>query len=98
MGETIKMHYPSMEEMAQVFRKANQDMTEIKQRMSKIAGDLEGGVLIGDAGSAFSSGIRQSLLPALEKLCAKLKELDGDITGAVADMRDGDSTAQSRFK
>ncbi len=98
MPEIIKMDYAAMEEMANVFKQTADDLEDLKKNMLKIASELDGGALVGAAGQAFSNGIREALCPAIERLGAKMGELNGDIYGAMVDLRDEDHEAQSRFK
>jgi len=96
--DIIKMNYAEMEEMSNIFKKAGQDLEDLKKNMQKLADVIDGGGLIGDAGTAFSSGIRQELCTAIDKLSAKMKELSTDIWGAKEFIEHGDQEAQSRFK
>ena len=66
--------------------------------MEKIAKTMEDGALVGMAGDTFREAIRTKLMKRLKVLADKMRELEGDIQGAVIATRDGVSTAQSRFK
>ena len=92
-----KMNYDAMEEMASVFRASAQQLDETIMVMTGIAANLEGGAMLGEAGSALSDAIQQSLNKSVGRLRDKMTELEGDIKGAVAYMRDGVDTARSRF-
>jgi WXG100 family type VII secretion target len=92
-----KMNYDAMEEMAAVFRASAQQLDETIMVMTGIAANLEGGALLGESGQAFSDAIQQSLNKAVGRMRDKMTELENDIKGAVAYMRDGVDTARSRF-
>lgn len=98
MSEIIKMDYAAMEDMSNVFKKTANELDDLKKMMQKLADEMDGGALIGSAGQAFSGGIREALCPAIERLSSKMSELQGDIWGALTDLRDEDHEAQSRFK
>jgi WXG100 family type VII secretion target len=94
----VKMNYSSMETMAKEFGSANAQIQEAVQQMKKIAKMMEDGALQGDGGEAFKTAINSKLLPRLNKISEKMKELEQDIRGAVSATRDGVKDAQSRFK
>ena len=98
MADIIKMDYPSMEDMAKAFRDGSQTMEDIIREIQNINGQLEGGVLLGRGGDAFRSALNDKLVPAINRLKEKFDELGGDIYGALVDLRDGDHSAESRFK
>lgn len=94
----VRMNYSTMEDMSKAFGKAKQQLDDTTTEMEKIAKAMEDGALLGLAGDAFRDAIRQKLMKRLKVISAKMKELEGDIKGAVSATRDGVSTAQSRFK
>jgi uncharacterized protein YukE len=94
----VRMNYESMEEMKKAFAQAHQQMDETVQEMEKVAKSMEDGSLVGMAGDAFRDAIHTKLVKRIKVLSEKMKELEGDIQGAVVATRDGVSTAQSRFK
>jgi uncharacterized protein YukE len=86
-----------MEKMAKTFNQAHQQIETSMREMEKIAKVFEDGALLGTAGDAFRDAIRK-LIKRMKVIGEKLKELEGDINGAVSATRDGVTTAQSRFK
>jgi len=94
----VKMNYGTMEDMAKAFNQANQQLNDANTAMEGVAKMLEDGALLGMAGDAFGDAIRTKLMKRIKVISDKMKELDGDIKGAVAATRDGVSNAQSRFK
>lgn len=98
MGDIIKMDYAAMEEMAAIFKQTAEGLEDLKKNMTKLAGEMDGGALVGAAGQAFSGGIREVLCPAIERLCSKMGELNGDIWGALVDLRDADHEVPTRFR
>ena len=94
----VRMNYSSMEQMQKSFHQAHRQLDETKREMEKLAKLMEGGALQGMGGDAFRQAISEKLNKRIQVLSEKMKELEGDIKGAVETTRDGVSTAQSRFK
>ena len=94
----VQMDYDMMEDMNNAFRNAVAQMDDTIRLMQSIANSLEDGALLGKGGNAFADALRSKLTPAMTRLQDKFDELAGDVYGALVDLRDGDSTAASRFK
>ncbi len=94
----VRMNYESMERMQKAFHQAHQQVDQSMAEMDKVAKILEDGALLGMAGDAMRDAICSKLLKRMKVIGEKMKELEGDIHGAVLATRDGVSTAQSRFK
>jgi uncharacterized protein YukE len=98
MPEKSGMNYGTMREMTKGFNAAKQQLDETKQAVAKLAKEMEGGALQGQAGQTFQGGINGPLTKALQKLSDKMGELAKDVEGARAYYEDGVKNAQSRFK
>ena len=94
----VKMNYDSMNNMENAFKQAASQVQDSINAMNQVAQTLEGGALLGAAGSAFSDAIRSKLVPNMKTISEGMSKLQQDINGAVVATRDGVSTAQSRFK
>ena len=94
----VKMNYDSMQNMENAFKQAAQQVQDSINAMNQVAQTLEGGALLGNAGSAFSDAIKSKLVPNMKTISEGMGKLAQDIQGAVVATRDGVSTAQSRFK
>lgn len=94
----VQMDYDLMEDMNRCFRTCSGQMEDTIRTLQTLATQLEDGALLGQAGDAFSNALRARLTPGVNRLRDKFDELAGDIYGALVDLRDGDSTAASRFK
>jgi uncharacterized protein YukE len=92
------MNYDSMERMQKAFHQAHQQLETSMREMDKVSKTMEDGALLGTAGDAFRDAIKSKLLKRMKVIQDKMKELEGDIHGAVLATRDGVKTAQSRFK
>jgi WXG100 family type VII secretion target len=94
----VRMNYSSMEQMAKSFHQAHEQLEQTITEMDKLVKLMEGGALVGEGGQAFSDAINTKLKKRLTVLKAKMRELEGDIHGAVARTRDGVQTAKTRFQ
>jgi len=94
----VQMDFEMMEDMNATFRSCVAQMDDTIRAMQAIATQLEDGALLGKGGSAFADAIRGKLTPGLNRLQDKFQELAEDVYGALVDLRDGDTTAASRFK
>ncbi|HLZ30977.1 MAG TPA: WXG100 family type VII secretion target [Chloroflexota bacterium] len=95
--QEIKMDYPLVEEMSKVFQAGQQQLQDALKETQNIAGKLEGGALLGDAGSTFSDAIRNKLGPSIQRLSAKFEELQGDLAVAEQAMHQAEASAKSSF-
>lgn len=94
----VRMNYGSMDEMKKAFHQAHEQLETTRAEMEKVAKLMEDGALVGQAGDAFKNAIRSTLMKRIQVIAAKMREMEGDIQGAVEATRDGVTTAQSRFK
>ncbi len=97
-GLDVKMNYSSMENMEKAFQQAAQQIQESISAMGKVHQTLEGGALLGQAGTAFAEAISSKLSPTMKTIAEGMTKLQQDIGGAVSATRDGVTTATSRFK
>lgn len=68
-----------LEEMRRVVQQGAQQLQETRSEVQAIAKALGEGALQGKAGAALGEGLQSKLCPAIERLTAKLQEIDGDI-------------------
>lgn len=92
-----RMNYDSMAAMSKSFQQAAQQLEDVKQAMAQIANMMEQGALQGTGGKMFESAIKEKLSPKLDDISNSMNDMSKNIDGAVSKIRDGVSTAQSRF-
>jgi len=97
MTTDMKMDYDEVERMASLFRAASQELQDLSDEVGRWVAELESGVLIGEAGLALVSALREALNPRLGRLAARLDENAADVSAAVDYARDGVASARSRF-
>ena len=92
-----RMNYESMKSMSDSFKKTAQQLEEMQKVMQNIANMMEQGALQGTGGDMFRSAINEKLTPKLKEFNSTMTDMSKNIDGAVEKIRDGVSTAQSRF-
>lgn len=97
MAEKIKLNYPAMEEMAKYCDYASQQVLQTMNEGLKIARQMRDGALVGDPGEAFAGALEGPYKNGCTKLADKLREIAGDIRGAIADMQAADKQAGGLF-
>jgi len=95
--QEIKMDYPLVEEMGKVFQQGQQQLQESLKETQNLAGTLENGALLGDAGATFSDALRNKLGPAIQRLSDKFEELQGDLAVAEQAMHQAEAQAKASF-
>lgn len=96
MADLIKMNFEVMERSAATHKQAAATIQDMIGEVKMIVDLLENDGLVGRAGSAFSAGLRGSLIKAMTQLGDKYSELEADILGAMQDMQQADSDS-TRF-
>jgi len=75
MADNIKkMEYQEADQMIKVLTEACNQLRETISEVESIAGALEGGALLGKAGSAMSSGIRKQLVGSINRIIEGLED------------------------
>jgi len=97
-GERDKIVEPSMVEMSNAFKKAEQQLGTTKGEAEKLAKMMEDGALQGKGGEIFATAIRNKLNKKIDKLANKMHELHGDVKKALEAMREAEKKAQQQFK
>lgn len=97
MADIIKVDYDLMEEMIQTFRQAAEQLEETMGEAQTIAIMLEDGALLGNAGEAFTDGIRTKLSPAVQRLANKMTEMANDVQSVVASTRATEGQVEQSF-
>jgi uncharacterized protein YukE len=97
VADLIQMDYDAVMEMAKIAKNTSEELEELVSQLNAIVDEMEGGVLMGRGGRAICDGLRERLAPATSRLSAKFGEINGDLLGALSDLRDSDQEAGGRF-
>ena len=75
MSDNIKkMDYNEAEQMIKILNEACNQLRDTVGEVESIAGVLEGGALLGQAGDALASGIRKQLVGSINRLIEGLED------------------------
>jgi uncharacterized protein YukE len=97
MKADVQMDYGDMEDMKKIFSDSAKALEDLNSQVKTWSSTLNDGVLLGDAGEALANAFNTRLSSKIQALIEKLKELEGDIAGAIQFFRDGERDARSRF-
>lgn len=92
-----RMVYEQAEEMIHELNLAAEELQEMITNMQSIAQRMEGGVLLGRGGDAFSVALRQRFCPAIERLSEKLRQQANYVQTEMYDMMEAERENASRF-
>lgn len=98
MADLIQMDYNAMYEMSSMCREVSSFLEDLKKDLLMVATSIDGGVLVGKAGTALSEGISKNLVSNIKKLQDHFDEVANDLIGAVSDMQSSDSKSGKFFK
>lgn len=97
MADEIRINFPAAEEMISSFNAGRERVQDTISEMLKVAGMMEDGALVGEAGNAFVEAIRDGMVVSLGKLDEMIEELAKDVADAMKTMQDQDSGAAGKF-
>lgn len=97
MADLIQMDYDAVMQMAQIAKATSEELEELATQLNGIVDEMDGGVFLGRGARTIADGIRERLSPAVFRLASKFGEINGDLIGALTDLRDSDSEAGGRF-
>jgi len=95
--DSVQISYDMAEQMADILRSGEQQFEDTLRTVQQIIHLLEGGALMGQAGDKLAETLRSKLTNTLQSGGQKMGELAKDIEGAIADMRQADSSAAGMY-
>ncbi len=96
MSDKIRVNYAALEDMAKHCQMVAERLTQTAANAQKIAGQMQNGALIGDAGNTYVQALG-ILYQRVMKLSAKFAEEANDIRQAMNDMQQADGNAGNNF-
>jgi len=97
MTEILKMNYAGMAQMQRILTNCASEVQGLSGDVKNIAGTLEGGALLGQAGQALAEKLKGKLVRSLDGLASKYTELSGEVGGAMQDMQQADQSSTGGF-
>jgi uncharacterized protein YukE len=97
MSDIIQYPIPEITAMRDTLKQGSPQLSTMASTLQTIAQTLEAGALQGQAGQAFTDGVRNNLVKAVTQLGAKFDELAQDLTKTLADAEALDAQTASTF-
>ncbi|MFZ6026294.1 MAG: hypothetical protein ACOYYS_01145 [Chloroflexota bacterium] len=97
MAAEVYMDIPQVEKMSKTFETFGETLDAVAKVLRTISLLLKAAAFISLGSTAAASAFIDRIQPRIQKLAEKMKELSGDITGAVKAYRDGDLSGSQRF-
>ncbi len=96
MADKIRVNYPALEDMAKHMQASADRLTQTVALANKIAGQMQNGALVGDAGEVYCQALG-IFSQRVTKLSEKYMEEANEIRQAMSDMQQADNSAGSNF-
>jgi hypothetical protein len=93
----LKMIYESGAEMREALSQSGQWLEEVANKLRQIADIIDGGALVNKAGKDWSEALRGSVMNQVLAGKELIEETARDVSGAMGDLREGDSTGSNQF-
>lgn len=93
----VSMDYGAVENMAAGFREAAQSLQAVDGALETASALLKATAFFGMVGNLALAGYLDNIKPKVEALAATCDELNSDLLGAIASLRDGDLSGSQRF-
>jgi hypothetical protein len=93
----VSMDYAVVESMAEGFRGAAESLQSVNRALETAAAILRASAFVGMVGNLALAEYLDNIQPNVARLAATCDELNSDLLGAVASLRDGDLSGSQRF-
>lgn len=93
----VSMDYAVVESMAEGFRGAADTLNSVNSALETAAAILRASAFVGMVGNLALAQYLDNIQPNVARLAATCDELNSDLLGAVASLRDGDLSGSQRF-
>lgn len=93
----VSIDYAVVESMAEGFRGAAETLHSVNSALETAAAILRASAFVGMVGNLALAQYLDNIQPNVARLAATCEELDSDLMGAIASLRDGDLSGSQRF-
>lgn len=97
MAEEVFMDIPQVEKMSKSFETFGDTLDVVAKTLEAISALLKATAWLSLGSTAAVATFIDRILPNVKRAAAKMKELSGDIMGAIRAYRDGDFSGSRRF-
>jgi hypothetical protein len=98
MAQEVYMNIPDVEAMAKSFAGFGEVLKGVSKGLEVAIQILRATAFIGLVGGAVVERFLSLIKPNVDKMAAKMVELDSDIRGAISNYRTGDTSGSARFR
>lgn len=93
----VSMDYNAVQNMADGFRNSSDVLKSVSQALEVASSILKATAMFGMIGNLALAMYLDNIKPHVDKLAASCEELNLDLIGAIASLRDGDYSGSQRF-
>ncbi|MBS4059875.1 MAG: hypothetical protein KG029_05710 [Bacteroidetes bacterium] len=97
MAQEVYMDIPAVQEMSQKFANFGEVLDAVAKTMEAMSMVLKVTAWLSGGATAALAMFIDRILPNIRRSSEKMKEISGDITGAIGAYRDGDLSGSQRF-
>jgi len=98
MAEEVYMDIPVVQRMADSFGQFSEILKGVSKAMEAALMILRATAFVGLIGGAIVERWISMMKPNVDKMAAKMAELQNDVNGAIVSYRDGDNTGSNHFR
>ncbi|MDZ4159083.1 MAG: hypothetical protein U1B80_04755 [Anaerolineaceae bacterium] len=98
MAEEVFMDIPAVQKMADSFNTFSDVLKGVSKALEAALMILRATAFVGLIGGAVVERWISLIKPNVDKMAAKMAELNSDVVGAIRSYRDGDNSGSSRFR
>ncbi len=97
MAQEVYMDIPQVEKISKSFGTFGEILDAVAKTLEAISDVLKATAWLSLGSTAAVATFIDRILPNIKRVAAKMKELSGDVTGAIKAYRDGDLSGSRRF-
>jgi type II secretory pathway component PulF len=97
MAQEVFMDIPQVEKMSKTFEGFGDTLDVVAKTLEALSMLLKATAWLSLGSTAALAAFIDRILPNVKRAAAKMKEISGDIVGAIKAYRDGDMTGSRRF-
>lgn len=97
MAQEVYMDIPQVEKISKSFGTFGEILDAVAKTLEAISAVLKATAWLSLGSTAAVATFIDRILPNIKRVAAKMKELSGDVTGAIKAYRDGDLSGSRRF-
>lgn len=98
MAEEVFMDIPVVQRMAENFGHFSEILKGVSKALEAALMILRATAFVGLIGGAVVERYINMIKPNVDKMAAKMAELQSDVNGAILSYRDGDNSGSTRFR